>query len=184
LQCETCKKNGIVNAEDNTCKCKDGWQGSGCDISTARLNATIITISLLVLTVSTLSLYFYATVWKLDSAPSDYDDFASLSNLTRKERTWKDTILEFTGRCFVYYIFFTPCRDYRSYKDHKGNRGGRHFKIRKKSKEYSIGLDLINRGSDLHNASEFTSFNSNSPFNPGSGGFGEDMPLSYQIMED
>ena len=54
----------------------------------------------------------------------------------------------------------------------------------KKSKEYSIGLDLINRGSDLHNASEFTSFNSNSPFNPGSGGFGEDIPLSYQRMED
>ena len=185
MQCETCKKNGIVNAEDNTCKCQNGWQGDDCDISTAVSNVTIITILLLVFTVSTLSYHFYVTVWKLDSAPSDYDDFASLTNLTRKERTWKDTILEFIGRCFVHYIFCTPCRDYRSYKDHKGNRGGRHFKIRKNSKEdSSAGLDLINRESDLGSSSEYTSFNSNSPFNPGSGGFGEDIPLSYQRMED
>ena len=159
----------------NTCECLPGWKGEECDINiaTERLIATIsiLTTCLLLSIGPALAYYFYITVWKLDLAPSGYDDFASLTNLTRKEPTCGETIIEFTGRCFVHYIFCTPCRDYRSYKYHKG--GERHFRIRSTTDNDAIGLRMGHRTLDL----SFDSSDAN-------GGFGEVIPLSYQVMEE
>ena len=172
-KCKQCKVHGLVGSQ-NTCECLPGWKGEECNINIAseRLIATIsiLTTCLLLSIGPALAYHFYTTVWKLDLAPSDYDDFASLTNLTRKERTCGETILEFTGRCFVHYIFCTPCRDYRSYKHHKG--GERHFRIRSTTDEDNHGLRMNHRGLDLRPSFDNTD------------GFGEVVPLSYQIMED
>merc|ERR1712078_100733 len=96
-KCKQCKVHGVVGSQ-NTCECLPGWKGEECDINiaTERLIATIsiLTTCLLLSIGPALAYYFYTTVWKLDLAPSDYDDFASLTNLTRKERTCGETLLE------------------------------------------------------------------------------------------
>ena len=100
-QCGKCGESNNVHGKvvDRRCECDEGYFGQNCDWSVPKYICIAAVLLISVVSIC-LCCRYYTTVYRVQSAPSGYDDFAIL---TIKHRSCLQKVWDFSTECTGYY---------------------------------------------------------------------------------